>query len=360
MATDSPQGRTNRRSVTSHRKREHVELVLNRDVTFRTKTPGFEHWEFEHSALPELNLSEVATETNFLGKRLSMPLMVSCMTGGYKNARSINRRLAEVCQEIGIGMGVGSQRQALEDSSYHSTFTVVRENAPTIPLVGNIGAAEIAQLESVEPVQKLVDMIRADAFAVHLNPLQEFLQPEGSTQFRGVLRGIRMLVKALSVPVIVKEIGAGISASVAKRLADVGVRIIDVAGAGGTSWAGIEIMRRNGQELSDAFWDWGIPTAQAIQHVAGLKERVRGLTVIASGGIANGVHIAKSLALGADLAASARPLIQALHVGGKSGLRDRIRVWEKELKGVMFLVGASSVSELQATPIHRRELVPRT
>src|SRR5713101_5475889 len=272
MAKNSHQGRgaseTTRRQTTSRRKREHVEIVLNRDVSFRSKTSGFEYWEFEHNALPELNFSEIETGTAFLGKPISMPLMVSCMTGGYGNAESINRQLAEVCEEERIAMGVGSQRQALEDTFYHATFTVVREVATTIPVVGNIGAAEVARLRDASAVQRLVDMIHADAFAVHLNPLQEFLQPEGNPNFRGVLHGIEILVKNLSVPIIVKEIGAGISSAVAQRLLDVGVRVIDVAGAGGTSWAGIEMIRGNHESLREAFWDWGIPTSEAIRQVS--------------------------------------------------------------------------------------------
>jgi isopentenyl-diphosphate delta-isomerase len=341
------------RSATSRRKREHVALVLNRDVGFHAKTAGFERWEFEHNALPELNFSQVDSQTAFLGKRLSMPLMVSCMTGGYRNARSINKQLAEACEELQIAMGVGSQRQALEDASYHATFSIVRDVAPTIPLVGNIGAAEVAALHDVSPVERLVEMIRADAFAVHLNPLQEFLQPEGNPNFRGVLKGIEMLAKHLSVPLIVKEIGAGISSSVAQRLIDAGVRIIDVAGAGGTSWAGIEIMRRNEHELKESFWDWGIPTAEAIAQVSGFKIQVQGLIVIASGGIANGVHIAKSLVLGADLAAAARPVLQALYKSGKRGVRDLVLLWQKELKGCMFLVGAATIAQLQAVKLHQ-------
>lgn len=341
------------RTATSHRKREHVELVLNRDVSFRSKTTGFEDWEFEHNALPELNLSEIDPSVVFLGKRLTMPLMVSCMTGGYENAKSINRQLAGVCEEMQIAMGVGSQRQALEDSSYHATFTVVRDAAPTIPLVGNIGAAEVAQLRDASPAVRLVEMIRADAFAVHLNPLQEFLQPEGNPTFRGVLKGIEMLVKNLPVPVIVKEIGAGISSSAARRLINAGVRIIDVAGAGGTSWAGIEIMRRNEHSLEETFWDWGIPTAEAIRQVSSLKSQIRNLFVIASGGIQGGMHIAKSIALGADLAAAARPVLQALHEGGQKRLRKLFETWSKELKGVMFLVGAQTIAHLQKTSLHR-------
>jgi len=287
--------------------------------------------------------------------------MVSCMTGGYGNAKSINRKLAEICEELQIAMGVGSQRQALEDSSYHETFRIVREAAPSIPLVGNLGAAEVARLTDVSPVERLVEMIHADAFAVHLNPLQEFLQPEGNPDFRGVLKGIKLLTSRLSVPVIVKEIGAGISTSVAQRLVDAGVRIIDVAGAGGTSWAGIEMMRwsNNGSAKEKAaaaeasFWDWGIPTAESIRQVASVKSRLPSLVVIASGGVSNGMDVAKSLALGADLAAAARPVLQTLHRGGVSALRNLIVRWKRELRGVMFLVGARNVARLQSVPLHR-------
>ena len=210
------------KSKTSSRKKDHVLLTVNRDVTFRGKSTGFEKWEFVHNALPEINFSDISTETIFLSKRISFPFMISCMTGGYADAKRINKNLAEVCEEHGVAMGVGSQRQALEDTTYHSSFSVAREAAPTIPIIGNIGAAEIAKLTDASPVQRLVDLVRADAFAVHLNPLQEFLQPEGNANFRGVLRGIEMLVRGLSIPVIVKEIGAGISKDVAQRLIGVG------------------------------------------------------------------------------------------------------------------------------------------
>jgi len=278
------------------------------------------------------------------------------MTGGYKDAGRINRGLAEVCAEKGLAMGVGSQRQAIEDSTFHSTFSVVREIAPDIPVFGNIGAAEVARLQDASPVLRLVELIRADGFAVHLNPLQELLQPEGDTNFRGVLRGIEMLVKRLPVPVIVKEIGAGISAAVARRLIDAGVRIIDVAGSGGTSWAGVEILRRNGvrnskksrrASFADLFWDWGIPTVDALRQVASLKTGTPALTVIASGGIHSGLEIAKSIAFGADLAGSARPLLKALERDGQQGLRRELERWMMELKGAMFLTGSRTIADLQ-------------
>jgi isopentenyl-diphosphate Delta-isomerase len=345
---------------TSSRKQQHVALTVTRDVSFRTKTAGFERWEFLHNALPELNFSDIDPSCSFLGKTMALPLIISCMTGGYGDAARINRQLAEVCRERNIGMGVGSQRQALENSDFHRSYSVVREVAPDIPIIGNIGAAEVARLKDIYPVLKLSEMIKADAFAVHLNPLQELLQPEGSPEFTGVLRGIELLVKNLRLPVIVKEIGAGISIHVARRLMGAGVTILDVAGAGGTSWAGVEILRRRKQasaghtakapgreDFAAQFWDWGIPTVDALRQVSSLKEQHPALKVIASGGIQSGLDIAKSVAFGADLAGMARPMLLALESGGVpalNGLMDNIAM---ELKGAMFLTGSKSLPDLQ-------------
>jgi isopentenyl-diphosphate Delta-isomerase len=340
------------KSKTSSRKKDHVLLTVNRDVAFREKTTGFEHWEFVHNALPEINFSDVSTETVFLSKRLSFPFMISCMTGGYADAKRINKNLAEVCEEHGVAMGVGSQRQALEDTTYHSSFSIARKAAPTIPIVGNIGAAEVAKLTDASPVQRLADLVRADAFAVHLNPLQELLQPEGSPAFRGVLRGIEALVRGLSIPVIVKEIGAGISKDVAQRLISAGVAIIDVAGAGGTSWAGVEILRRKDGRANDLFWDWGIPTSQALRQVASLRSSSPGLSIVASGGMTNGLEAAKAFALGADIVAAARPMLQVLMAAGKKGLSGSLDRWVKEFKGTMFLVGAPTLKHLRQAPIN--------
>ncbi len=338
---------------TPSRKQQHVALTLKRDVGFQHKGTGLDEWEFVHNALPELDLPEVNTSATFLGKALAAPLMVSCMTGGYKDALTINRDLAAVCEEIGIVMGVGSQRQALEDSQYHRTFSVVREAAPGIPIVGNIGAAEVAGMRSPDAALKLVELVKADGFAVHLNPLQEFLQPEGNTNFRGVLQGIAMLVRELPVPVIVKEIGAGISPSVAQRLIEVGVRHIDVAGSGGTSWAGVEALRSKQRAFAEKFWDWGIPTAIALQQVAPLKKTYPDLVIVGSGGINSGFDAAKCIALGADLAGSARPMLRALRESGKSGLRSLLQGWIAEMKGIMFLTGSASIQDLQRTPLVR-------
>jgi isopentenyl-diphosphate delta-isomerase len=340
-------------SQTTSRKKQHVDLTLKKNVNFKGKTTGLDELEFVHNALPELSLEDIDTTIRFLGKTLALPFMVSCMTGGYRDAQTINRSLAEVCEEMGCAMGVGSQRQALEDHQYHRTFSVVREVAKTIPVVGNIGAAEAAQMKNVDNVRKLADMIRADAFTVHLNPLQELLQPEGTTDFRGVLSAIAMLVKGLTVPVIVKEIGAGISAGVARRLLDIGVRYIDVAGAGGTSWAGVEALRSKHGEFASRFWDWGIPTAIAVRDVARLKSVTHPFTLIASGGIRSGIEAAKCIALGADMVASARPILTALHFGGTRGMTAFLRSWVRELRAVMFLTGSATIADLQRAPLVR-------
>ena len=335
---------------TPSRKKQHVAITLTRDVQFQKKTTGLDRLQFVHNALPEVNLSQIDTSITFLGKKLAAPFMVSCMTGGYADALTINRKLAEVCEEQGIAMGVGSQRQAMEDQRYHRTFGIVREVATTIPIVGNIGATEVAKMANVDPAMRLVDLIGADALTVHLNPLQEFLQPEGNTDFRGVLAGIERLTTGLSVPVIVKEIGAGISSDVARRLLDVGVRHIDIAGAGGTSWAGVETLRRKEKDFASKFWDWGIPTSVALRDASHLKAS-REFTLIASGGISTGMEAAKCIALGADLVGSARPMLTTLHRGGKKRLGDLLEMWKRELRGILFLTGSANIAALQKTQL---------
>jgi isopentenyl-diphosphate delta-isomerase len=356
---------------TSSRKKQHVNITLTKDVSFRSKTAGFDCWDFLHNALPELNLSDIDLSTSFLGKKVALPFIISSMTGGYEEAKRINRELAEVCACKKIALGVGSQRQALEDVRYHRSFSVVREVAADIPVFGNIGAAEVAKMHDASSVLRLIEFIRADGFAVHLNPLQEFLQPEGNTNFYDVLTGIEMLAKSLPIPLIVKEIGAGISADVARRLIDAGVKIIDVAGAGGTSWAGVEILRGESEDgkrknvagrrgsrkknfNSKIFWDWGIPTVEALKSVCALKIESRQLKVIASGGISNGIDIAKSIAFGADYVAAARPILKALAHGGTKTVLQLIDMWEWELKGAMFLTGSRFITDLQKQKLYLR------
>ena len=329
------------------RKQQHVELCVEQDVTFRNKTAGFENYDFVYNALPEMNFDDTTVATMFLRKHLRLPLIVSSMTGGYPDAERINAQLAEICQTYQLAMGVGSMRQAIDNTTHHSTFSVTRKYAPDIPLCANIGATEIATMKDHKKLYTLIDLIRADALIIHLNPLQELLQPEGTPNYRSVLKGIEQTVNTLNVPVIVKEVGAGISADVAQRLLDVGVRIIDVAGAGGTSWAGVEILRNSNRETLTEFWDIGIPTTECLIQVQKLKQKTP-FTLIASGGITNGVEIAKAIALGADLCGIARPVLQTLINQGTTALEKKILDWELQLRSVMFLTGVQSLHDLYA------------
>ncbi|MBC8125483.1 MAG: type 2 isopentenyl-diphosphate Delta-isomerase [Candidatus Kapabacteria bacterium] len=328
------------------RKEEHVNLALSGKATFREKTNGFDRYELVYNALPELDLADVETRTTFCGVELASPFLVTGMTGGYPNAENINRSIAEACAECGIAMGVGSMRAALEQSGPDPTFTVVRQFSDRVPIVANIGAAQAAlwhragTLDNI--VQRAISMIGARALAVHLNPLQELLQPEGEPRFRGVLAAIAELIRSNEVPIIVKEVGAGISADVARRLADVGVTMIDVAGAGGTSWAGIEILRRQDAEMVDHLWDVGIPTAECVLQCSGIVP-----TIIASGGITNGTDATKALAAGAHIVGTARPVLEAYARGGTEAIVQFIREWELHLRQWMFLTGSESISALQ-------------
>lgn len=337
---------------TPSRKKDHVDLCVNEQVSFRMKSNGLEQWEFVHNALPELNLEDIDASTTFLGRPISFPLMLTGMTGGYADAERINGALAEACQELRIPIGSGSMRQALESDRFHASYRILRKNGPDIPVLANIGAAEVAAMRDAGPARRLVDLIEADALVVHANPLQELLQPEGTPRFRGVLEGLAMLVRALEVPVMLKEVGAGISREVAMRVYDVGVRWVDVAGAGGTSWAGVELLRRcDAGEISPEFWDWGIPTARALEEMR--LYRPPDLKLIASGGITDGVMVAKCLALGAELAGTARPMLTAFFDGGSASLLARLRAWRRDLLGVMFLTGAATIDELKRRPIVR-------
>lgn len=339
-------------NLTSSRKKDHVELCVGSDVTFRRKTTGLEHFEPEHNALPELDFEEVDTGILFLGRRCALPLLVSSMTGGYEEAERINRELGEVCEQVGIAMGVGSQRQAMQSSRHLESFRAARRAAPSVPVFGNLGGAEVARHPDIAAIRRLGDMIEADAFAIHLNPLQELMQPEGTPQFRGVLAGIERLVAELEIPLIVKEVGAGLSAGVIRRLLDAGVRHIDVAGAGGTSWSGVELLRRNGDADDGLFWDWGIPTADAVIDARPLCDAAEA-TLIASGGITSPRDMAVAIALGAHLAGSARILLKRLLDDGQAALAGMLETWQRQFRAMMFLTGSRTVAELRTVPLRR-------
>lgn len=356
--TPEAEKRTAAPAQTEGRKAEHVDLVVRERVEHRQKRTGFDELEFEHNALPELHFDDISLATTLLGFPLSAPLIISSMTGGYAGAYEINRALGRAAARFGLAIGVGSGRQALESAEHHRTFSVVREVAPDAFIFANIGGVEAARLHSagkIGELRRLIDLMQANALAIHLNPLQELLQPEGSRDFRGVLAGIESCVKTLGVPIIVKEVGSGISKSVARRLLEVGVGAIDVSGAGGTSWAGVEILRNeeNVQQDLEPFWDWGIPTTEALLQVSELRQEFT-FDLISSGGIRTGVDIAKSIALGANAAGVARPLIQAFIERGEEALFTLVETFLFQLRAAMFLTGSPDVPSLMRQRLHNR------
>ena len=332
----------------SKRKTDGIKLVAGKDVESRSTSTLFEHMQLVHSALPELNFEEIDTSTTFLGRTFSTPLLIDSMTGGSAEAQKVNKNLARSAEELGLPMGIGSQRAGLVAEDLIKSYSVARENAPSIFLIANIGAAQLAKGFTVDDAEKCVKMIKADAFVIHLNPLQEIVQPEGDSKYHGVLSKIQEFSSSLSVPVIVKEVGSGISKEVALKLQIAGVNAINVAGVGGTSWAGIERFRAVAQKeklkaaLGDIFWDWGIPTAASLIEV----RRAVDLPLIASGGIRDGIDVAKALILGASLCGMAAPFLKCA-VKSKEDVLNLIKTTIHILKTTMFLVGARNISELR-------------
>ncbi len=333
---------------TTARKADHIRINLEEDVR-SALTTGLERYRFEHCALPERDLDAVDLSVQVFGRRLRAPLLISSMTGGAAEAALINRRLAEAAQEAGIAMGVGSQRAALEQPALADTFRV-RAYAPDILLFANLGAVQLNYGYTVDHCRRAVEMIQADALILHLNPLQEAVQPEGDTRWAGLLRRIEAVCRALEVPVVVKEVGWGISGPVARQLVDAGVAAIDVAGAGGTSWSQVEMHRATDPHqaaLAAAFVDWGIPTAECLQQVRRAAPEV---LLFASGGLRNGVDVAKCIALGATLGGLAGPFLKAAAHSGEAVLAT-IRLIRRQLQVAMFVAGAGDIPTLQRTPL---------
>jgi isopentenyl-diphosphate delta-isomerase len=329
----------------SKRKSEHININLERDVRSGLTT-GLEQYRFVHEALPELNLDEIRTDIQLFNRSLSAPLLISSMTGGTTDAERINATLAEAAQASNIAMGVGSQRVAIEDPSLSQTFQV-RKHAPDILLFANLGAIQLNYGFDIGTCQRAVDMIEADALILHFNALQEALQPEGETQFKGLLTMIERICAKLSMPVIAKEVGWGFSVDTAKRLVDVGIAAIDVAGAGGTSWSQVEMHRASTEAqaaLAAEFTDWGIPTAEAI---ANIHASLPSVPIIASGGLRIGMDIAKSIALGATLGGIAGPFLKAA-VKSTEAVIDFIDILSQTLKITMFATGCHRLEELSA------------
>lgn len=325
------------------RKAEHIALSLEGRMQLGRRF--FDDYRFRHCALPEIDRAEIDLSVDFLGRRLSAPLLISSMTGGTEEAMRINRHLARAAEVAGVAIGVGSQRKAIEQPDLAASFQV-RDLAPSVPLLANLGAVQLNYGYGVEECTRAVEMIQADALVLHLNPLQEAIQPEGQCDFSGLLPKIGAVVREIGVPVIVKEIGCGISGEAGRALRDEGVTIIDSAGLGGTSWARIEAQRAHDLDLGELFADWGVPTPESIRQLAAIG----GLTVIGSGGVRSGVDVAKALALGADLVGLAHPFLEAATRSAEE-TTAAVRGVLRELEIAMFCVGARSVAELQRVPL---------
>ncbi|MFH5833892.1 type 2 isopentenyl-diphosphate Delta-isomerase [Halalkalibaculum sp. DA3122] len=331
------------------RKKDHVDLTVSGGMGY-DRTAGFEQFDFRHNALPEVDIREVSTEARLLGRTFSFPLFISSMTGGYTDAGAVNAIIAEFCEAYNLPFGVGSQRAMLENPDQKSTFSIVREKAPNAFIASNIGGAQLVGGLPAHKLELMIDTIEADAVIVHLNPLQELMQPEGDRNFKGVESGIAQLVKDSAVPVIVKETGAGISAEVAERLLDCGVSVIDIAGAGGTSWAKVENERASNKTPDEAFNEWGIPTLGCLLEVRTLKEQYD-FELIASGGVRSSFDLIKSVCLGADFGAAAQPIIQSVVNGGYQGIEALYKKWQYQAKVILTLVGAETIESLSGENI---------
>ncbi|PJF31096.1 MAG: type 2 isopentenyl-diphosphate Delta-isomerase [Phototrophicales bacterium] len=338
--------------TTESRKVDHIKINLERDVQFPNVTTGLEQYAFMHQALPELNLSEIDSTVSLFGKTLSAPILISSMTGGTDMAQRINLNLAQAAQTHRIAMGLGSQRAAIEDSNLIYSYDV-RQVAPDILLFANVGAVQLNYGYTWEQCQRAVDMVQADALILHFNVLQEAVQPEGDINFAGLLKKVEDVCKQVNVPVIAKEVGWGFSEKNARDLANAGVSAIDVAGAGGTSWSEVEYHRAPTAfhaRVARSFADWGIPTADAIRYAVNGAPK---LPIIASGGLRDGVDIAKCIALGATLGGIASSFLKAANESVEA-VDQLIRELTAQIRIAMLCSGASNITELQSTPLIKR------
>lgn len=335
--------------TTESRKVDHVKINLEQDVQFPNLTTGLEKYRFLHRAVPEVDLADIDTRITLFDKTLDSPLLISSMTGGAKLAHELNRRLAQAAQKYNIAMGVGSQRAAIEDDDLAYTFQI-RDYAPDIMLFANVGAVQLNYGYGVDEMQRAVDMLEATALILHFNVLQEAVQPEGDTNFAGLLGKIEAICKASSVPVIAKEVGWGFAPSDVKNLVNAGVSAIDVAGAGGTSWSEVEYHRAPNAyhaRVARAFADWGIPTADAIQYAKDVSPET---PIIASGGLRDGIDVAKCIALGALVGGMAGPFLKTANES-QDAVEQFIEETNAQIKIAMLCSGATNITDLQNTPL---------
>ncbi len=330
----------------ARRKTDHLDLAARGDVSFKRQTTLLECVRLVHDALPDFAVSELDTSLTLFAKPLRAPLLIAAMTGGNPRAEEVNRQLAELAEERGYALGLGSQRAMHKNRAVGRSYQV-RDVAPNIVLLGNVGVVQ-ARSMSRQELEDLVGSVGADALCVHLNPAMEIIQKDGDRDFRGGTETLARLASELSVPVIAKETGCGLSSRVGQRVREAGVRHVDVSGAGGTSWVGLEALRAEpeARALGEAFWDWGVPTAASVAHMM----RVGFDTIFATGGIKTGLDAARAVALGATAAGIARPVLQALDQGGPQGARAYLNGVEAELRAAMLLTGSRDLSALRACP----------
>jgi len=333
--------------ATKSRKLEHIRVTLERDVEARESTL-LEYVRIVHNPMPEIDLDEVDLSVVLFGKRLDAPLMITGMTGGHPDVKWINAALARVAEKHRIAIGVGSQRAAIENPDLADTFRVVRENAPSTVVVANLGAPQLARGYGIGEAAKAVEMLEADAIAIHLNPAQELFQREGDKWFRGVYAKIAEIASELGVPVIVKETGTGIPGEVAAQLYAVGVDCIDVSGLGGTNWVKVEVIRSGAGDAGGFQDSWGVPTAVAIAEARVAAPRA---CVIASGGVRSGLDASRALALGADLAGIALPALRVLMRSGEEALDAYIARLKRQLRAAFLLTGSRSLVEYWLRPV---------
>ncbi|ELR98648.1 type 2 isopentenyl-diphosphate Delta-isomerase [Gloeocapsa sp. PCC 73106] len=332
-------------SNTQMRKADHLRICLEEDVQFQHLTNGLERYRFVHCCLPEIARSEINLETKFFDRQLRAPILISSMTGGTEQAKTINLRLAQVAQKYGLAMGVGSQRVLIEKPEVAATFAV-RETAPDILLFANLGAVQLNYDYGIKECLQIVESLEADALIIHLNPLQESIQAKGDTNFKGLLEKISNLCSSTSIPVIAKEVGNGISGKMAEKLINAGIKAIDVAGTGGTSWAKVESQRATEplrRQLGETFAEWGLPTAQCILEVREFNQEI---PLIASGGLRNGLEAAKAIALGADLAGIAQPFLKAA-AESVFALEEFVELLIAEITTVLFCTGNATIAQLK-------------
>ncbi|MBE1546887.1 isopentenyl-diphosphate delta-isomerase [Mycobacterium sp. OAS707] len=323
------------------RKQRHIDVCLSDAVDYQTVTTGLERYRLPYNALTQTDLGSVDLSTNFLGARLRAPVLIGAMTGGAELSATINRNLGAAAQQLGIGMMLGSQRIMLDNGIASTSFTV-RDVAPDALLIGNIGLAQLNEVV-VADVVKLLDAVGANALAVHTNPLQEAMQHEGDTDFSGSIARLRDIARSIDYPVILKEVGHGIGAAAAAELVDCPIAAVDVAGAGGTSWARVEQFVRFGEIRYPALAEWGIPTAEALLEV---QHTLPDVPIIASGGIRTGMDAAKALAMGADAVAVARPLL-APAIESPAAVVDWLQRFIGELRVCLHGCGAANLVALR-------------